>query len=146
MPNIFDAYIISTGVALPGDPLDNEVVARKFGASVQWIEMFVGTRQRYLAMDLDTGRVTHTLADLGAEAGAASTCDEEMSGRPIGVTKPPLRAVSIIERRNGFWSYEMRTMYTLHSRPISLHANASALPHCPAPVSVESRVRPSRLL
>jgi 3-oxoacyl-[acyl-carrier-protein] synthase-3 len=70
MPNSFDAYIISTGVALPGDPLDNEVLARKFGASVQWIEMFVGTRQRYLAMDLDSGRVTHSLADLGAEAGA----------------------------------------------------------------------------
>src|SRR5882724_7585876 len=83
MPNIFDAYIISTGVALPGDPLDNEVVARKFGASVQWIEMFVGTRQRYLAMDLDTGRVTHTLADLGAEAGAQAIARAGLQPREI---------------------------------------------------------------
>ena len=71
--------------------------------------------------------------------------------RPLWVSLDGLATISapqssIIERRNGFCSYEMRTMYTLHSRPISLHANASALPHWPAPVSVESRVRPSCLL
>ena len=34
-------------------------------------------------------------------------------------------------------------MYTLHSSPISLHANESALPHCPAPVSVVSFLIPA---
>ena len=71
--------------------------------------------------------------------------------RPHCVSSDGLATISapqvwIIDRRNGFWSYEIRTMYTLHSRPISLHANASALPHWPAPVSVESRDRPSFLL
>ena len=37
-------------------------------------------------------------------------------------------------------------MYTLHSRPKSCDANASALPHWPAPVSVVSRVTPSARL
>ena len=37
-------------------------------------------------------------------------------------------------------------MYTLHCRPKKLHAMASAEPHWPAPVSVESRATFSRLL
>jgi 3-oxoacyl-[acyl-carrier-protein] synthase-3 len=83
MQTTIDAYITATGVALPGEPLGNDVVARKFGASTQWIEMFVGTRQRYLAMDLDTGRVTHTLADLGAEAGAQAIAWAGLEPREI---------------------------------------------------------------
>ena len=71
--------------------------------------------------------------------------------RPAAVSGDGLGTISapqawIIERRFGFWSYEILTMYTLHSRPTSLHAKASALPHWPAPVSVASRVRPSFLL
>ena len=34
----------------------------------------------------------------------------------------------------------------MHSRPISLHAHAMALPHWPAPVSVAMRFTPSCLL
>ena len=34
-------------------------------------------------------------------------------------------------------------MNTSHSMPNSAHANASAEPHCPAPVSVESRLIPA---
>ena len=49
-------------------------------------------------------------------------------------------------RRYGFWSYEARTMYTCRSRSNCAQANASAVPHCPAPVSVASRVMPSRAL
>ena len=37
-------------------------------------------------------------------------------------------------------------MYTLHSRSNCAHANASELPHCPAPVSVVRRVMPSAVL
>ena len=46
--------------------------------------------------------------------------------------------VCIIERRYGFWSYDEPTMNTSHSSPNSRHAKASAEPHCPAPVSVQS--------
>lgn len=64
------AYLAATGTALPGDPIDNDTMAEHFGTSAAWIEAFIGTRQRHLAVELATGRVTHTLADLGAQAGA----------------------------------------------------------------------------
>jgi 3-oxoacyl-[acyl-carrier-protein] synthase-3 len=67
---ISDTHIVSTGIALPGNPIDNEAIADRFGASAQWIEMFIGTKQRYLAVDVDSGRITHTMTDLGAQAGA----------------------------------------------------------------------------
>ena len=53
---------------------------------------------------------------------------------------------AIISFRNGFWSKLIRTMKTLHSSPSSEQANASALPHCPAPVSVVSRSMPNCVL
>src|SRR5918912_386857 len=51
--------------------------------------------------------------------------------------------VCIMERRYGFWSYEEPTMNTSHSSPNSRHANASADPHWPAPVSVVSFLVPA---
>lgn len=65
-----DAHIVSTATALPGEPIDNETLTRRFGGSATWVEMFIGTRQRHLAVDLETGKPTHTLAELGARAGA----------------------------------------------------------------------------
>ncbi|HEY6423368.1 MAG TPA: 3-oxoacyl-ACP synthase III family protein [Pseudonocardiaceae bacterium] len=62
-------YLAATGTALPNDPIGNDTMAEHFGTSAAWIEAFIGTRQRYLAVELATGRVTHTLADLGAQAG-----------------------------------------------------------------------------
>ena len=67
-----------------------------------------------------------------------------VSGDGLGTTLAP--HVSIIIRRYGFWSYETRTMYTLHSRPNRLHASAMDEPHWPAPVSVAMRVMPASLL
>lgn len=78
-----DAHIVSTGIALPGDPLDNDVISRKFGANVQWIDVFVGTRRRYLSKELDSGRVTHTMADLGAEAGMQALARAGLRPRDI---------------------------------------------------------------
>lgn len=63
-----DAHIVSTGVALPGEPIDNETLARRVGVGADRVDAFTGTRWRHLAVDLDTGQVTHTLADLGAQA------------------------------------------------------------------------------
>ncbi|MEK2479633.1 3-oxoacyl-ACP synthase III family protein [Streptomyces noursei] len=67
-----DIYIASVGTALPGDPVDNATLVRRFRLPAvweQWIDAFVGTRSRHFSMDLDTGRTLHTLADLGEAAG-----------------------------------------------------------------------------
>jgi 3-oxoacyl-[acyl-carrier-protein] synthase-3 len=63
-----DAHIVSTGTALPGEPIDNEAMASRFGTNADWVETFIGTRQRHFAVDLKTGHATHTLTDLGAQA------------------------------------------------------------------------------
>jgi len=63
--------ILSVGTALPGAPVDNVALARRFGQSElwsEWVDVFVGTRSRYLAVDLERGVFTHTLADLATEA------------------------------------------------------------------------------
>jgi hypothetical protein len=62
----------------------------------------------------------------------------------LGCTLAPY--VSIIRRRYGFWSYDALTCHTSHSRPNTALANANALPHWPAPVSVVSFVTPSAAL
>jgi 3-oxoacyl-[acyl-carrier-protein] synthase III len=66
-----DVYIRSVGTELPGLPIDNATLAARFGMSSaweQWIDAFVGTRQRHFAVDLDTGEVRYTLTDLGTTA------------------------------------------------------------------------------
>ena len=54
--------------------------------------------------------------------------------------------VSIMILRYGFWSYDARTCQTSQSRPNCAQANASAVPHWPAPVSVVSRRIPAAAL
>jgi 3-oxoacyl-[acyl-carrier-protein] synthase-3 len=66
-----DIYLYSACTALPGPPVDNAALARRFGLGAlweQWADTFIGTRSRYLAIDLDTGEISHTLADLGETA------------------------------------------------------------------------------
>jgi 3-oxoacyl-[acyl-carrier-protein] synthase-3 len=65
-------YIRSAGSALPGPALDNAALARRFGMDAlweQWVEAFIGTRSRHLAVDLDSGALTDTLAELAQRAG-----------------------------------------------------------------------------
>ncbi|MBV6701505.1 3-oxoacyl-ACP synthase III family protein [Kitasatospora aureofaciens] len=64
------AYLAAVGTALPGEPVDNATLGRLLGVSEEWIDIFVGTRARYFAWDLETGEVRRTLVDLCAEAGA----------------------------------------------------------------------------
>lgn len=67
-----DVHIRSVGTALPGPAISNATLAARFGmpaAWEQWIDTFVGTRQRHFAVDLDTGDVRYSLTDLGAAAG-----------------------------------------------------------------------------
>ncbi|MEU7425645.1 3-oxoacyl-ACP synthase III family protein [Streptomyces sp. NPDC040750] len=64
------AFIAGTGTALPGEPVDNATLGRALGLSAEWIDLFVGTRSRHFARDLDSGETLGTLASLCARAAA----------------------------------------------------------------------------
>ncbi|HVQ95804.1 MAG TPA: 3-oxoacyl-ACP synthase III family protein [Mycobacteriales bacterium] len=67
-----EIHVHSVGTALPGPPVSTAQLARKFGMPrvwEQWVETFIGTGSRHLAVDLETGERRHTLADLGTLAG-----------------------------------------------------------------------------
>ncbi len=69
--NAPEVRIISAGTALPGPPVDNATLVRRFNMpahSVQWIDAFVGTRTRHFAVDLESGDVCYSVADLGETA------------------------------------------------------------------------------
>jgi 3-oxoacyl-[acyl-carrier-protein] synthase III len=66
-----DIRILSAGTALPGPPVTNAELAGRFGMDTlweQWVEVFIGTKTRHLSVDLGTGEVHSTLADLGERA------------------------------------------------------------------------------
>lgn len=66
-----DIRLASVGTALPGAAIDNSALTRNLGMTPvfeEWIDTFVGTRSRYLAIDLGTGEVRCSLADLGEQA------------------------------------------------------------------------------
>ncbi|MFF2660058.1 3-oxoacyl-ACP synthase III family protein [Kitasatospora sp. NPDC058032] len=66
-----DIHIRSVGTALPGPPVDNAAVGRRFGMDAlweQWVDAFVGTRSRHLAVDLESGERRHSLVDMGEQA------------------------------------------------------------------------------
>ncbi|HEX9337361.1 MAG TPA: 3-oxoacyl-ACP synthase III family protein [Pseudonocardiaceae bacterium] len=67
-----ERYILATGTALPGAPVGNDVLCGMFGINQTWVENFIGNRARHFAVDLSTGDVTHTLADLATQAAAAA--------------------------------------------------------------------------
>ncbi|MFI6345321.1 3-oxoacyl-ACP synthase III family protein [Streptomyces sp. NPDC050560] len=62
------AYLAAIGTALPGEAVTNAVLAKTLGVNEEWIEVFIGTRTRHFARDLNTGEIRHSLADLCAQA------------------------------------------------------------------------------
>src|SRR2546423_4760174 len=63
--------LLAVGSAFPGPLIDNARLARLFGADElwqQWVEVFLGTRTRHYAVDLETNEVRYKLADLGHSA------------------------------------------------------------------------------
>src|SRR3954468_9409256 len=63
-----DVHVLSAASALPGPPINNSALAKRFGMDAlweQWIDVFIGTRTRYLAVDIETGDMRCGLADLG---------------------------------------------------------------------------------
>jgi 3-oxoacyl-[acyl-carrier-protein] synthase-3 len=91
-----DIRILSTGTALPGSPVDNAALADRFGMDElwqQWIDVFVGTRSRHLSVDLATGEVTTTLADLAERAArralaGAGLGPTDIDGMVMGTATP----------------------------------------------------------
>lgn len=66
-----DIRVAAVGTALPGPVVDNITLMRRFGLAPvweQWIDTFVGTRSRHFAVDLDTGEIVQSLADLATAA------------------------------------------------------------------------------
>ncbi|MFE5857589.1 3-oxoacyl-ACP synthase III family protein [Streptomyces sp. NPDC056500] len=67
-----DVHVRSAASALPGPALDNAALARRLGMDPlweQWVDVFIGTRSRHLALDLESGELTVPLVDLAEEAG-----------------------------------------------------------------------------
>ncbi|OAA19616.1 3-oxoacyl-(acyl-carrier-protein) synthase-3 [Frankia sp. EI5c] len=67
-----DVHLLAAGSALPGPAVDNATLARRFGMDTlweQWVEVFIGTKARHLALDLESGEVVGTLAGLAEQAG-----------------------------------------------------------------------------
>jgi hypothetical protein len=80
--------------------------------------------------------------ELGSLASTARPAAVRSDGE--GWITPP--NVSIMIFRYGFWSYDARTCQISQSSPYCAQAKASAVPHCPAPVSVVSRRMPAAAL
>jgi 3-oxoacyl-[acyl-carrier-protein] synthase-3 len=84
--DISDIRILSAGTALPGHPIDNAALARRFRMDSvweQWVDAFVGTRSRHLSVDLQTGEVRQTLADLAVTAGHRALAGAGIDGADI---------------------------------------------------------------
>jgi 3-oxoacyl-[acyl-carrier-protein] synthase-3 len=64
------ARIAGVGTALPGAPVDNQMLADRLGVNREWIDVFIGTKSRHFAVDLPTGKQQRTLADLAEQAAA----------------------------------------------------------------------------
>ncbi|MET8981432.1 3-oxoacyl-ACP synthase III family protein [Streptomyces sp. NPDC004539] len=78
--------ILSTGTALPGPPIDTEALAARFGMDRlwrQWVDTFIGTRTRHLALDLATGAPRESLADLATTAAATALTRARVSAEDI---------------------------------------------------------------
>ncbi|EOM77245.1 3-oxoacyl-ACP synthase [Rhodococcus rhodnii] len=77
-------HILATGTALPGDPIDNAALCEVIGAQPEWIDLFVGTRTRHFAVDLDTGRQTHSLTDMATDAARQAMSRADVTAADIG--------------------------------------------------------------
>src|SRR5689334_24741283 len=83
-----DVHVMSVATALPGPAVDNATLARRFNMPPvweQWIDTFIGTRFRHFAMDLASGEVRYSLADLGATAAARALDAAGISAQDVDV-------------------------------------------------------------
>ncbi|MEO3978984.1 3-oxoacyl-ACP synthase III family protein [Streptomyces sp. CAU 1734] len=77
------AYLAGVGTSLPGEPVDNAKLARTLGVNEEWIDVFIGTRTRHFARDLDSGEVRWSLADICAEAAERAIASSGVAAEDI---------------------------------------------------------------
>jgi len=80
--------ILSAGSALPGPPIDNATLGRRFEMDdlwQQWVDVFIGTRSRHLAIDLDNGEIRYSLAELGEAAARSALEGAELQPQDVDV-------------------------------------------------------------
>ncbi|MDT9696486.1 3-oxoacyl-ACP synthase III family protein [Streptomyces sp. P17] len=77
------AHLASVGTCLPGEPVDNATLAKLVGVDETWAEMFIGNTSRYFAVDLATGQVRHSLADIAATAADRALAQAGLDPRDI---------------------------------------------------------------
>ncbi len=91
-----EARILAAGSALPGQPVNNAALARRFNMDAsweQWVDVFIGTRSRHLAVDLESGEVRSSLAELAATAArraldSAGLRSEDVDVMVLGTATP----------------------------------------------------------
>lgn len=107
-----NVYLHSAGTVLPGPPIDIAALAKKFSLpSVweQWVESFIDTPTRHYSVDLDTGDVQYSLADLATTAAeralaAAGTAPSEVDLVVMGTSSPDMlmpATVNVVADRLG---------------------------------------------
>lgn len=118
-----DVHIRAIGTALPGPAIDNATLGRRLRMGAQWeqwADAFIGTSTRHLAIDLDTGKPVHSLADLGEAAGrraldAAGLAAEEVDLLVLATASPDLlmpttaNVVADRLRVNGVPTYQIQS-------------------------------------
>jgi len=60
--------IAGIGTFLPGEPIDNQQIAEVFHVNEEWIEIFIGNKTRYFALDLNNRKVMYSLAEICTNA------------------------------------------------------------------------------
>jgi 3-oxoacyl-[acyl-carrier-protein] synthase-3 len=81
-------HVLAIGTALPGPPIDTAGLAARFGMESvweQWVDTFIGTRTRHLAVDLASGEQRYTLAALGEDAARQALDRAGVSAEDIDV-------------------------------------------------------------
>ncbi|GLE52457.1 3-oxoacyl-ACP synthase III family protein [Mycobacterium montefiorense] len=80
----YQTHILSIGSALPGPPIDNATLCKSIGVQPEWIDLYVGTRTRYFGVDIESGRQTHSLADMAASAASQAMSRADITPAEIG--------------------------------------------------------------
>jgi len=139
-----DIHIVAVGTALPGPPVDNATLVRRFGMPAvweQWIDAFIGTDTRHFARDLTTGEVRYSLTDLCETAGRRALAAANVTGAEIdlvvlGTATPdllmPSTACLVADRLgiDGVPAYQLQSGCTGALQAFDVAAQALASGRC----------------
>lgn len=116
-------YVRAVGTAAPGPLIDNATLGQRLGMPSQWeewVDTFIGTKSRYLSVDLDSGKPSGTLADLCHRAGeralrAAGLAPEHVDLMVLATASPDdlmpatVNVVADRLRINGVPTYQLQS-------------------------------------